>query len=59
MKKAHPDAGLIRSTIMNRLGVYGAEKPIEIRSRLDREKFMRDLFQMCELWEGSRNVGRD
>ena len=59
MKKAHPDAGLIHSTIMNRLGVYGAEKPIEIRSRLDREKFMRDLFQMCELWEGSRNVGRD
>lgn len=45
------DKELIDKTINNRLGVFGAEKPQEIRARSEREKFYTELLQMCELWE--------
>ena len=42
---------LVERFIARTAGSYGAEKVLEIRSRLDREKFWRDLVQMCEQWE--------
>jgi len=44
----------------NRLGIFGAEKPHEIRIRSEREKFYRELVQMCEQWESlNRKVDND
>ena len=45
------DEGLVATFIARTCGVYGAEHPSEIRSRLDRERFWHDLSQMCEQWE--------
>jgi len=42
---------LVNTFIARTCGVYGGERPTEIRSRMDREKFWRDLSQMCEQWE--------
>ena len=38
------------------LGGYGVEKPLEIRSRTEREKFYRELVQQCEQWEAYSRV---
>jgi recombination protein RecT len=45
------DQNAIDKLINNRLGMFGAEKPAEIRSREERVKFYTELKQMCEQWE--------
>ena len=45
------DNDAIERLINNRLGIFGAEKPIEIRARDERKKFYRELKDMCEQWE--------
>jgi len=49
----------ISRLIANRCGVFGAEKPIEIRSRSEREKFYKELKDMCEQWESMPNMMRE
>jgi len=51
--------GLIEQVINRSLGIFGAEKPIEIRSRTEREKFYRELRQMCEQWESLSRLPTD
>lgn len=49
----------IGKLMSNRLGVFGAEKPLEIRSRSEREKFYKELRDMCEQWESMPNMVRE
>ena len=57
------DKELIESFMDRTCRSYGQDRPLNIRSRLDREKFYRDLRQMCEQWEsateGPRKIRRD
>lgn len=48
---AQQDAELVQRVINNRLKMVGARDVLEIRTRLDREKFYRECHQMCEQWE--------
>jgi hypothetical protein len=42
---------LIERVVSNRLKMFQANSYLDIRQRLDREKFYRELVQMCEQWE--------
>jgi len=58
MRKVQDEAD-IQKLINNRLGIFGAEKPLEIRARSEREKFYRELKQMCEQWESYSKLPTD
>jgi recombination protein RecT len=45
------DNEMIERVFANRLNMFGAKKYLDIRQRLDREKFYRELLFMCEQWE--------
>lgn len=42
---------MIDRVFNNRLQMVGAKSYLDIRQRMDREKFYRELFHMCEQWE--------
>jgi len=50
---------LINRVVENRLKMFGARNILEIRQRLDREKFYRELSQMCEQWESMSQTEND
>ena len=45
------DEELVERVFNNRLAMFGAKRYLDIRQRLDREKFYRELVYMCEQWE--------
>lgn len=50
---------MIERVMNNRLGMFKAKSITEIRTRLDREKFYRELVHMCEQWESMPRVEAD
>lgn len=42
---------MIERVVTNRLKMFQANSYLDIRQRLDREKFYRELVHMCEQWE--------
>lgn len=50
---------MIERVMKNRLGMFKAKEITEIRTRLDREKFYRELSHMCEQWESMPKVEAD
>ncbi len=58
MLKVQPTE-LVEKVFNNRLGVFGAEQPEEIRARSEREKFYRERLQMCEQWESMNKRPED
>lgn len=53
------DEELIHKTVMNRLGVFGAERALEIRSREDRKRFYKELRDMYELWVDAAKLKKE
>jgi recombination protein RecT len=58
MRKIQTDE-LIERVFNNRLAMFGAKRYLDIRQRLDREKFYRELVQMCEQWESMPKTDDD
>jgi len=55
----YQDQDLVDRVINNRLKLVGARDVLEIRTRLDREKFYRECFQMCEQWASLPQPNRE